>query len=304
MSAPVSTGSLAGLSVALCLLAAAAALAQSPPAPSYTPPARSEVPDDAFGKLVKQGELIFLDTAAQAPAFVGNRLRCASCHLDDGRHPDSAPMGAAYLAHPTRRGAEGEAVTFRRRVQTCFLTSMNGAAPPAGDPALEALEAYAIFLTRGAPVGLKAPDHGYRRLNAPGVLDRAAGKAVYEGKCALCHGLDGQGQEARDGQLTFPPLWGPQSYNWGAAMAQAPNAAAFIKANMPLGLANALSDEEAWNVAYYIDTQERPQDPRFNGSVAETRRAHHDFPFDFYGLTVEGATLGAASLPSGGATRK
>jgi thiosulfate dehydrogenase len=305
MSAPASIKTLARLGVTLALFAAGAALAQQPaPAPSYTPPARSEIADDAFGKLVKQGELIFLDTAAQLPAYVGNRLRCASCHMDDGRHPDSAPMGAAYLIYPMYRAKEGEVVTFQQRLQGCFRYSMNGVSPPLGDPALKALEAYAFFLARGAPVGVKVKGQGYPRLKVPASFDRAKGKAVYEAKCALCHGADGQGQEARDGQLTFPPLWGPQSYNWGAGMSQLQNASAFIKANMPLGMGNTLTDEEAWNVAAYIDTRERPQDPRFNGSVEETRKNHHDSPLDFYGTTVDGVTLGAASVPSGGTTRK
>lgn len=36
-------------------------------------------------------------------------------------------------------------------------------------------------------------------------------------------------------------------------------AASFIKHNMPLGKANSLSDEQAWDVAAYVNTHERPQ---------------------------------------------
>jgi thiosulfate dehydrogenase len=71
------------------------------------------------------------------------------------------------------------------------------------------------------------------------------------------------------------------------------NAAAFIKANMPLGLGGTLSDQEAWDVATYMDSQERPQDPRFKGDVQETRKKYHDSPTSLYGKTVNGHVLGS-----------
>ena len=64
----------------------------------------------------------------------------------------------------------------------------------------------------------------------------------------------------------------------GAGMASIDNAAEFIKANMPLGLGGSLSDQEAWDIATYMDSQERPQDPRFVDPVAETRKRFHDEP--------------------------
>jgi thiosulfate dehydrogenase len=56
----------------------------------------------------------------------------------------------------------------------------------------------------------------------------------------------------------------------GATSASINIAAGFIKANMPLGLGGSLSDQEAWDIATYMDSQERPQDPRFVDSVAKT----------------------------------
>jgi thiosulfate dehydrogenase len=52
-------------------------------------------------------------------------------------------------------------------------------------------------------------------------------------------------------------------------------------------------------VASYMDSQERPQDPRFSGSVAETRKLHHDSPMDMYGQTVNGVVLGQNSPAAG-----
>jgi thiosulfate dehydrogenase len=129
--------------------------------------------------------------------------------------------------------------------------------------------------------------------------DYDRGAKAYAQHCSSCHGADGAGQKLADGQTMFPPLWGPRSFNWGAGMASINNAAEFIKANMPLGLGGSLSDQEAWDIATYMDSQERPQDPRFVDSVAETRKRFHDEPTSKYGLVVNGVLLGEKSPPSG-----
>ncbi len=90
----------------------------------------------------------------------------------------------------------------------------------------------------------------------------------------------------------FPPLWGANSYNWGAGIESVKTAAEFIHADMPLALAGSLTGQQAWDVAAFIDSQIRPQDPRFTGNVADTRKQFHDSPFSMYGQTVDGAVLG------------
>jgi len=75
-------------------------------------------------------------------------------------------------------------------------------------------------------------------------------------------------------------------------MGEIQNAAGFIKANMPLGLGNTLTDQQAWDVATFMDSQERPQDPRFTGSVEATRAKYHDSPNSMYGEKINGRVLG------------
>jgi thiosulfate dehydrogenase len=265
---------------------------------TFNPPAESEIPDNQFGEMVRLGERIFHDTQATAREFVGNDLRCSDCHLDNGRLANASPLWAAYVAYPAYRDKNKHVNTFAERLQECFLYSMNGKMPPLGDKVLVALESYAFFLANGAPVGESLPGRGFPMLPEPEKLDYANGQQVYAEKCASCHGANGQGQ-ALNGQIIIPPLWGERSYNWGAGMSSIVNAAAFIKANMPLGQGNTLSDEEAWAVGTFIDSQERPQDPRFNGSVAETRKEHHNSRFDMYGQTIHGTVLGEHSPASG-----
>jgi thiosulfate dehydrogenase len=49
----------------------------------------------------------------------------------------------------------------------------------------------------------------------------------------------------------------------------------------------------------YIDSHERPQGPRFIGSVAETRKRFHDSPLSMYGRKIDGALPGKNSPAAG-----
>jgi thiosulfate dehydrogenase len=273
-------------------------------APAFQPPAVAAIPNNEFGKVVREGEKIFTNTSKYASAFVGNQLNCASCHLDAGRKPNSAPMWAAYVVYPAYRSKNGHVNTLAERLDGCFRFSMNGKAPDAADPVMTALQTYMFWLASNAPTGVKLEGQGYPKLPAPAQkADYVRGQAVYANNCALCHGAEGQGQKSASGHWAFPPLWGPESFNWGAGMHQLGNAAGFIKANMPLGQGGMLSNQQAWDVAYYMNAHERPQDPRFKESVAATRKAFHDDDDSLYGLTINGTLLGSKSVPSGGKTR-
>jgi thiosulfate dehydrogenase len=265
---------------------------KAPVAKVFSPPPVSAIPDNEFGREVALGRAIFNDPDHQAPEFVGNTLRCSNCHLGEGRVANASPMWGAYVSYPQYRAKNGHVNTFAERLQGCFKFSMNGKAPPLGDKTLVALETYAYFLAKGAPVGVRMPGAGYPKLPPPALkASYSRGQDVYSNNCALCHGFDGKGQSS-NGQPVFPPIWGPNSYNWGAGMADVSNAAGFIQANMPLGKGGTLSAQQAWDVATFIDSQPRPQDPRFTGDVAQTRAKFHDTPGSMYGMTVNGVLLG------------
>jgi thiosulfate dehydrogenase len=266
---------------------------------TFTPPLYSAIPMDEFGKMVRLGANIFRDTQHYASDYVGNTLNCQNCHLDNGRMADSAPLWAAFGMYPAYRSKNKHVNTYAERIQGCFRYSMNGKVPPLGSETLVALEAYSFFLAKGAPVGVDMPGRGYPEVKKPAMpFDYARGEKVYAKSCTLCHGANGEGQKSANGEPVFPALWGADSYNWGAGMANIKNAADFIKANMPFSQALTLSDQDAWDVAAFIDSHERPQDPRFTGSVAETREKFHNSATWTYGQTVNGAVLGEKSPPS------
>jgi thiosulfate dehydrogenase len=71
-------------------------------------------------------------------------------------------------------------------------------------------------------------------------------------------------------------------------------AAAFIRHNMPLGLGDTLTEQEAWDLAQFINSHERPQDPRFAGDLEETAREYHNSAFSLYGKAgLDGSLLGS-----------
>lgn len=261
---------------------------------AFAPPNPETIPDDAFGDLVRKGRDLFVDTPTHAPEYVGNGLRCSNCHLDAGRLANSAPLWGAYTRYPAYRAKTQSVNTYAERLQGCFVYSMDGKAPPFGSPELVALEVYSYWMSRGAPVGVTLPGAGYPKGQRPARSpDHARGAAIYRESCAVCHGAQGEGQKV-EGRYVFPPLWGSDSYNWGAGMHQLDNAAAFIRANMPLGRGGTLTEQDAWDVAMFMNAHERPQDPRHRGDIAETRKRFHDDPNSLYGLEVEGHLLGSA----------
>lgn len=228
----------------------------------FSPPSDEDMPTGDFGDAVRLGKQIFTDTQTYAPKYVGNKLNCVNCHLGAGRRADAAPLWAAYGMFPAYRDKNKHVNTYEERLAGCFRFSMNGKAPAPDSKEMVALISYSYWLAQGAPIGVELKGRGYPKLaDPPQKPDVTRGKQVFEVNCALCHGANGQGTE-EDGRYVFPPLWGENSFNAGAGMSKVKTAAAFIRANMPLGKGNSLSEQDAWDVAQYLDSHPRPPDPR------------------------------------------
>lgn len=304
-------GAAIGLVVAGAAAAALAFVAISPSTPpgggqegeaaaDFAPPALADIPDGPEGDSIRRGMAIFADARTHAAQFVGNSMACKNCHLDNGRRADSSPMWAAWVSYPQYRKKSGTINTMEDRIKACFRYSMNapnspsGAPPPDGSDIYRDLESYFHWLAKDAPTGTKMKGAGYPTPAIPqGGYDPARGAQVFQQQCTACHGSDGQGARKPDGTVVYPPLWGARSFNWGAGMARVDLAAGFIKANMPFGQRNSLTDGQAWDVAAFIDSHERPKDPRQTGSVAENAKANFSGQKSFYGTTLAGKLLGS-----------
>ncbi|MDA8378002.1 MAG: c-type cytochrome [Planctomycetia bacterium] len=109
---------------------------------------------------------------------------------------------------------------------------------------------------------MNLPGRGYKFLKLPALKPSAArGKAVFTINCIACHGMHGQGRKI-NGVYQYPPLWGAHSFNFGAGMAKLKMVSAFVKANMPLNNPGSLTNQQAWDVAAYVDSHKRPPDPQ------------------------------------------
>jgi thiosulfate dehydrogenase len=194
----------------------------------------------------------------EAKAYVGNGLACSHCHLDAGRVAYAAPFAGLTGVFPEYRRRRGSVESLEQRINDCFLRSMNGTPLPSGSNEMTGLLAYIAWLSRGVPTGAEVQGRGFRYIEPPSPPDPARGRILYDEKCAMCHGKAGEGVVGPLHQYTFPPLWGPQSFNDGAGMARVSVAAAFVKEKMPVGSAATLTDQQAYDIAAYFTAQPRP----------------------------------------------
>lgn len=228
---------------------------------SFTPPPNAKIPNNAYGKIALLGRNIFDNTPRYAGKYIGNGLSCINCHLHSGRLAYSAPLWAAFTAYPRYQAKAKQVVTLEKRIQECFMYSENGKAPPAHGKTVTALVTYASWLARGAPTGANLPGRGYRLLAKPLLPPSTErGRQVFTVDCIMCHGNHGQGLLV-NGAYKFPPLWGPHSFNSGAGMHKVKLAAEFIQANMPLGKGGTLTNQQAWDLAAFVDSHKRPPNP-------------------------------------------
>ena len=229
----------------------------------FVPPRLADLPDDAYGALVRHGRNLFVETQTYAQRYVGNGLNCTSCHLSEGRMNGAAPLWAGYPLYPLYRGKNLRANMFEDRIAECFRYSMDGTAPTRDSQEMLALVAYSQWLSTNAPTRAIMAARGFPGVSAPREASHGRGKIVYQTQCAICHGKNGEGVKRADGVgYQFPPLWGLASYASGAGMNKLATGAAFIRANMPLGKRNSLSPQQAMDVAFYLQIQTRPWDPR------------------------------------------
>ncbi|PAF42337.1 c-type cytochrome [Helicobacter sp. 11S02596-1] len=193
--------------------------------------------------------------------FAGNNMSCSSCHAYGGTRQFQSAFVGIWGRFPEYRSRNDSINTLEDRVNGCMQRSLNGKPLPVNSKEMKAIMTYMQWLSQGVPVGAKIKGQGLVKM---ALMDRAAdpkkGEIVFKEKCVACHQEDGHGlknTEATGPYYVFPPLWGKDSYNTGAGMHRELKAAAYIKANMPQGNPD-LTDEEAYDVAAYINSQPRP----------------------------------------------
>lgn len=284
--------------LAALVTVAVSAQAQERSAAAWTVPDIGALPDDKFGKMVRLGRELVERTYAHlgpevvdpAKRYAGNNLSCNTCHLDAGARKFGNPFIGASADFPQYRPREDAIGTIEDRINGCMERSMNGRKLPVDSQEMKAMSAYMKFMSTGVPVGARIEGRGTLKMK---LLDRAAdpvaGRNVYAQYCTSCHGADGAGVRAgRAGDAlgyTFPPLWGADTYNTGAGMHRVILAANFIKSNMPKGVTHEspmLTDEQAFDVAAYINSQARPEKANLDADFPARKNKPVDAAFAPY----------------------
>jgi thiosulfate dehydrogenase len=225
---------------------------------------------------IRRGYRIFMQTPLEAPKSTANRLSCGNCHLNGGQRERALPLVGVAGVFPEYNKREGRPFSLEDRIVGCFMRSENatgvggipGASPEGPGPGSEevtALAAYIQWLSEGIRAGEKLPWRGQNLIQPDRqipveALDPVRGRTLFMENCRSCHGDDGQGVQI--GDKTAGPLWGPDSWNDGAGAARIYTLAGIIRYAMPYLNPGSLSDEEAQQIAAFINSMPRPEFPR------------------------------------------
>ncbi len=237
--------------------------------PKWLVPDTTELENTREGELIKYGRDLIVNTSVYfgpkgTVAHKSNGLNCQNCHLDAGTRLFGNNFSLVATSYPKFKERSGTVETIEKKVQDCFERSLNGKIIDPASREMKAFIAYLKWVGKTVVKGTRPEGSGIEELP---FLDRAAdpslGKVVYEKKCMTCHRQDGAGILNAEGTAyAYPALWGPQSYNVGASLFRISKMAGFVKSNMPFGTnhlkGQQLSNEEAWDVAAFINSQPRP----------------------------------------------
>ncbi len=262
----------------------------------WNPPKWDAIPAGGQGDLIRYGYQLLTRTQAylgpgtKTPAMMYTRsnLACGNCHQEGGTKMFGIPWMGVTGRYPQFSSRTNNEVTLEGRVNDCMERSMNGRSLPHGSREMKAIISYFTWLSTDLhpelagllKVELAVPE---RR------ADLEAGDRLYREYCQSCHGADGSGYRARssaaDGVFVTPPVWGSGSFNTGAGMHRILMTSAFIKGNMPLGTPwdrPAVTDEQAYDVAAYINSFDRPKLTDAARDWPDVTRKPEDCPYPPY----------------------
>lgn len=211
-------------------------------------------PDDPFEASVYRGLALITHTRDSLPAYVGGTLNCTSCHLEEGRRVNAAPLVGVVARYPMYMDRTAAVVPIEDRVNYCFTRSLAGSKLPPDSREMQDIVAYLAYISRGVPTGEHVRGEGLASI--PKLTgDSVRGRALFVQNCARCHGNNGAGMGP------IPALWGAKSFSIGASLARQERAASFIRHNMPLDRPGTMSDQQAFDLAAYVTSMPRPDSP-------------------------------------------
>ncbi|MDQ2854909.1 MAG: hypothetical protein M3R68_01160, partial [Acidobacteriota bacterium] len=156
--------------------------------------------DYAHWPKIKRGYELVTNTYELLPKFVPTaKLHCSSCHLNAGGNSDAAWWVDLKTEYPTRP-------QLQARINHCFTNSLNGyeLCTPASKGSsgncdsnanMSAITTYMQWLDEQSALTplCNTVAHGYPPI-ANGTGNAGNGQKTFVQKCAVCHGIDGQGR--------------------------------------------------------------------------------------------------------------
>lgn len=243
------------------------------------------------GDLIRYGRELIVNTAQYLGPkgtvdHISNGMNCENCHLEAGTRLNGNCFALVATGYPKFRPRSGRVESVEFRVNECFERSLNGKPLDSLSREMRAIVAYLQWVGKDVQKDAKLKGMGIPDLQ---LLDRAAsvtrGQQIFAVKCVKCHTENGQGLLKPDSTgYVYPPLWGPHSYNSAAGIYRISRLAGYIKYNMPFAKVQEepqLTNEEAWDIAAFINSQDRPQ-KTFPYDWPKIEAKPFDYPFGPY----------------------
>jgi len=226
--------------------------------------------DSRLSNDIRWGFRIFTNTPVETPQFVPGKISCSNCHLNAGQRELALPLIGVAAMFPEYNRRSGRLYTLNDRIVDCYVRSQNAtgvsatALPSQTSKEVLALAAYITWLSRGHELGNNPSWRGRNGIAEENripidQLDPKRGEQLFTERCVNCHGADGQGVAI--GEKKAGPLWGPDSWNDGAGAARIYTLAGMIRYMMPYTAPGTLTDEEAQQLAAFINSKPRPSFP-------------------------------------------
>lgn len=239
---------------------------KTPELTEFIPPDTSDLKDDIYGRTVKYGMRLMLNTAyyigphGTVGKYLGNEMTCTNCHLNAGAKPYGNNLFNTHRTYPQYRAREDKILTCADRVNNCITRPHNGKPLPLDSEEMTAFVTYIQWLGKDYNPE-KHFGHGIKEIDYHGLKSNPeAGAEVFKTHCQSCHMADGNGlYDSTAHKYVNPPLWGKNSYKEGSSMHRVIKSASFIYHNMPNGTnwnLPKLTVQEALDVAGFINSTE------------------------------------------------
>ncbi|PYR67326.1 MAG: hypothetical protein DMF88_13220, partial [Acidobacteria bacterium] len=150
---------------------------------------------------IRRGFRLFTSTPAEAPRLAPGGMSCTNCHMNAGQRERSMPLVDVAGMFPEYNRRSARLFSLGDRITDCFLRSENATAarlapdevPNPASPEVLAISAYLTWLSKGGAMGKNPPWRGQNAIAQAALvpvdqLDPKKGEAIYNDRCATCHG--------------------------------------------------------------------------------------------------------------------